>query len=173
MLRLPESISTHAPLAGRDRLSDCGTSCHPDFNPRAPCGARPGLSDWWFRFCVFQPTRPLRGATRSRDVYMRSKTISTHAPLAGRDCIGLRAASNGANFNPRAPCGARQQMCTKITCIFATTDKNENIFPVKRRLSERLMRKYWKTHKRTRCEPPWKSLHTSPPHYTIRVSSGR
>ena len=33
----------------------------------------------------FQPTRPLRGATGSRRHAASSATISTHAPLAGRD----------------------------------------------------------------------------------------
>ena len=85
-------ISTHAPLAGRDpspaalRSSNCFY-----FNPRAPCGARRvyrvaavggGL--------VFQPTRPLRGATGER----------------------IQKLQMGKNFNPRAPCGARPGLRT-------------------------------------------------------------
>ena len=55
------------------------------FNPRAPCGARqpqqnePRMSD------LFQPTRPLRGATMPSQMEHSPKGISTHAPLAGRD----------------------------------------------------------------------------------------
>ena len=57
------SISTHAPLAGRDRKSHSISYVPP----------------------VFQPTRPLRGATCHRDRYNAQRDISTHAPLAGRD----------------------------------------------------------------------------------------
>ena len=79
-------ISTHAPLAGRDMQhtdlinkdkdfnprAPCGarrkeiakgslSSCH--FNPRAPCGARPPSVTGVHKNLIFQPTRPLRGAT--------------------------------------------------------------------------------------------------------------
>ena len=36
-----ERISTHAPLAGRDLPAPSVTGVHKNFNPRAPCGARP------------------------------------------------------------------------------------------------------------------------------------
>ena len=80
---------------------------------------------------VFQPTRPLRGATGVALEICLELLISTHAPLAGRDsrqrdplflpCIfqptrPLRGATRlllcashpHSNFNPRAPCGARR-----------------------------------------------------------------
>ena len=84
-------ISTHAPLAGRDWRSARFSVSQEHFNPRAPCGARldkmktdagalsisthapragrdgatlvQGMS-----MGVFQPTRPLRGATASRAI---------------------------------------------------------------------------------------------------------
>ena len=80
---------------------------------------------------AFQPTRPLRGATVHLSALIRSAFwISTHAPLAGRDSPRstsgrsgrefqptrpLRGATSAAaprvppdaDFNPRAPCGAR------------------------------------------------------------------
>ena len=55
------------------------------FNPRAPCGARPSQQNEPRMSDLFQPTRPLRGAT------------------ADDDDVGTR----GRDFNPRAPCGAR------------------------------------------------------------------
>ena len=58
-----DKISTHAPLAGRDRVDD-------------------SFRDDLFEF---QPTRPLRGATDLRAAYVPEEAISTHAPLAGRD----------------------------------------------------------------------------------------
>ena len=78
---------------------------------------------------AFQPTRPLRGATRRAvglDVVVPISThaplagrdaldgrvalhegISTHAPLAGRDRTESGSPAAERNFNPRAPCGAR------------------------------------------------------------------
>ena len=147
-------ISTHAPLAGRDcdliRTSIQSLDFNPRapcgarrrlrgaqrlpvyFNPRAPCGARHGGGKT--ASCgelIFQPTRPLRGATpppreeldaaiisthaplAGRDSHtsyrFRRPCISTHAPLAGRDCRGRRTTSRFCHFNPRAPCGARHQ----------------------------------------------------------------
>ena len=59
-------ISTHAPLAGRDITNLCRTLLRMDFNPRAPCGARPVLIRGLDHTAQFQPTRPLRGATTTR-----------------------------------------------------------------------------------------------------------
>ena len=63
------------------------------FNPRAPCGAR-----------LDQIPRALAHAV-----------ISTHAPLAGRDCTASPAQRQRLDFNPRAPCGARHQEPYVIT----------------------------------------------------------
>ena len=81
-----KKISTHAPLAGRDRRLPARTLRRANFNPRAPCGARQYSGKFTgYIGKVFQPTRPLRGATAiSRRLVLRH-WISTHAPLAGRD----------------------------------------------------------------------------------------
>ena len=55
------------------------------FNPRAPCGARPPPPRARPAACIFQSTRPLRGATGGR--------LFHHC--------------GWSHFNPRAPCGAR------------------------------------------------------------------
>ena len=100
-----------------------------NFNPRAPCGARqlsPSMLALTFGFqptrplrgatliwmvCavapIFQPTRPLRGATATDETGQHYVLISTHAPLAGRDRHGRDRTALCADFNPRAPCGAR------------------------------------------------------------------
>ena len=67
-------ISTHAPLAGRDFSSLRHHLSRHHFNPRAPCGARPSSS---------------------------------------------LVATNDSNFNPRAPCGARRKLNQK------TKEKNQ------------------------------------------------
>ena len=102
-------ISTHAPLAGRDVIS--GIPAHPSahFNPRAPCGARPFFVRFLRRFDLFQPTRPLRGATSCACTCHRAARISTHAPLAGRDGPWMPCLPCSPYFNPRAPCGARRR----------------------------------------------------------------
>ncbi len=103
------TISIHAPLAGRDRTRLCSIrsaavfqSTRPlrgatvdmaktpfrmdNFNPRAPCGARPLMPITPSKVTVFQSTRPLRGATRSAaNHHPINLIISIHAPLAGRD----------------------------------------------------------------------------------------
>ena len=124
-------ISTHAPLAGRDADLQDIFILLPYFNPRAPCGARPIIfrvsslrfyfnprapcgarqSKSWnavHDYYIFQPTRPLRGATvKKLERRTRLLHISTHAPLAGRDKTTQRLLNWTQNFNPRAPCGAR------------------------------------------------------------------
>ena len=84
-ISIPKIISTHAPLAGRDK-NDCSYDhCYNNFNPRAPCGARLGKVGKVFDPPLFQPTRPLRGATTDPVTHLTDSEISTHAPLAGRD----------------------------------------------------------------------------------------
>ena len=74
--RAPEGCNTPV------YFSLCSMRC---FNPRAPCGARRAVPDRQVGGPMFQPTRPVRGAT-----------LLTVCPglLSGR-------------FNPRAPRGAR------------------------------------------------------------------
>ena len=58
-----QTISIHAPLAGRDaRAIESGTTWM-NFNPRAPRGARPCTCSLVSRQQIFQSTRPSRGAT--------------------------------------------------------------------------------------------------------------
>ena len=81
-------ISTHAPLAGRDQKLTHPSNHLGEISTHAPLAGRDGK-----RCCltllisVFQPTRPLRGAT----VMVRQIPV-----------LHL-------HFNPRAPCGARHR----------------------------------------------------------------
>ena len=99
-------ISTHAPLAGRDDSTFHHSEKYQNFNPRAPCGARPGRGGGSNGPHKFQPTRPLRGATDAGWKKRRSFSISTHAPLAGRDswCY-VEAAKEG--ISTHAPLAGR------------------------------------------------------------------
>ena len=100
-------ISIHAPLAGRDPPGTPGVWRCPDFNPRAPCGARRLSTIRSSGTARFQSTRPLRGATLGYTVSSAFSIISIHAPLAGRDRNPSGPGRCSRYFNPRAPCGAR------------------------------------------------------------------
>ena len=119
--RLSNNISTHAPLAGRDVDDATVAGVNSDFNPRAPCGARLSMSLKGDCRIIFQPTRPLRGATSMTLPLLVLILISTHAPLAGRDRMLDQSDAFDNYFNPRAPCGAR------LACLpFDTAAKDFN-----------------------------------------------
>ena len=125
----PTPISIHAPHAGRDMEAFSHALYVPDFNPRAPCGARlvcvrPQCLRPYFNprapcgarlqtemditgTTAFQSTRPMRGATiRTPKNPGRVSHFNPRAPCGAR--LWWRAAcSFGTDFNPRAPCGAR------------------------------------------------------------------
>ena len=81
------SISTHAPLAGRD------------------------IMDWFGdTFFIISTHAPLAGRDNwGYELICHPMVISTHAPLAGRDRKPLCMVQQQKNFNPRAPCGARRR----------------------------------------------------------------
>ena len=105
--RVHRPISIHAPRVGRDRGWRSHGRTRNYFNPRAPCGARPGVvlgRPWsekfqstrpvWgatsqastlYRTDVFQSTRPVWGATAFLSMVYTSTPISIHAPRVGRD----------------------------------------------------------------------------------------
>ena len=66
-----------------------------NFNPRAPCGARP---------------RALRDPVRRFQ-------ISIHAPRVGRDFAYFRHLRRRRYFNPRAPCGARRATGAAVRAV--------------------------------------------------------
>ena len=80
------NISTHAPLAGRDERLPFSPLALTQISTHAPLAGRDVLLVvFWSSSPIFQPTRPLRGAT-----FFSSASVF----------ISLY-------FNPRAPCGAR------------------------------------------------------------------
>ena len=131
-----------------------GPPCN--FNPRAPCGARLVLVGtaylaWSFQstrpmrgatehpesqrqFQPFQSTRPMRGATYSWPEWRALRLISIHAPHAGRDFFNFMPIFWHRHFNPRAPCGARQQKYTKLLYTLLRQKAILRQFHAKRRL---------------------------------------
>ena len=106
-----DSISTHAPLAGRDPINPPGIVSGMVFQPTRPLRGATAAFLLQTKPKRFQPTRPLRGATRAPQDTHYCVEISTHAPLAGRDANPTQFHTFHPYFNPRAPCGARQSEC--------------------------------------------------------------
>ena len=156
---IPARISIHAPRAGRDHRYCLPSSSSTVFQSTRPVrGAtirrrslRPALP--------FQSTRPVRGATDFCSQIGAASDISIHAPRAGRDrqrggiytpgVISIHAPRAGRdnlvptpqnqifNFNPRAPCGARQQKYTKLLYTLLRQKAILRQFHAKRRLLKR------------------------------------
>ena len=115
--------STH-PLRGATALKTIAVLIAVDFNPRTPCGVRRETIILMEDSIIFQSTHPLRGAT-VHDVNLSFDVrISIHAPLAGCDSLCANTPSYKCDFNPRTPCGVRQQNCRNIPGKFAQKLQN-------------------------------------------------
>ena len=113
------SVSIHAPHAGRDSLLRDTVSCI-DVSIHAPHAGRdrhPRISD--SSDTRFQSTRPMWGATRRHAAIGLSVVVSIHAPRVGRDHADGQRCPQRNCFNPRTPCGARQQKKLRLPS-FAT-----------------------------------------------------
>ena len=106
---LPKLISIHALLAERDDPGTAALYLRAYFNPRAPCGARHRVLIEHADNSVIS----IHALLAERDVTVCRFTrligiISIHALLAERDDLTRLLAVALQDFNPRAPCGARQ-----------------------------------------------------------------
>ena len=115
MVTLLSGISIHAPHAGRDCV-DLGDHIGLQISIHAPHAGR----DHW-------PVGQGDGLG----------SISIHAPHAGRDPFGKSRWARPWNFNPRAPCGARQQKYTKLLYTLLRQKAILRQFHAKRRLLKR------------------------------------
>ena len=103
-------ISIHAPHAGRDRAACmAGISTYIFQSTRPMRGATRRLAKSSGKISAFQSTRPMRGATAISAALDELEAISIHAPHAGRDSRRSCRLHKQSDFNPRAPCGARQK----------------------------------------------------------------
>ena len=64
---------------------------------------------------LFQSTRPVWGATTAMNCVKDVHIISIHAPRVGRDVFASEQKRLQGNFNPRAPCGARQRFSLLVS----------------------------------------------------------
>ena len=87
------------------------------FNPRSPCGERLVRNRYSFSDFIFQSTLPVWGATCLEDHPIDRERISIHAPRVGSDHLSQQPRTGRSNFNPRSPCGERQQRCTNTASV--------------------------------------------------------
>ena len=100
-------VSIHALLAECDQCLRRRARNDSGFNPRTPCGVRPGGVTISQHLSAFQSTHSLRSATSACGRGRQLRPVSIHALLAECDIhqkFGLR---RRLCFNPRTPCGVR------------------------------------------------------------------
>ena len=149
-------ISIHAPHTGRDETNTPPAAQHPNFNPRAPYGARPasgmgvtrrqqisihaphtGRDRWTDRPqpvpCGFQSTRPIRGATLFRlSRFLRCRIFQSTRPIRGATRGSSSIQIRQRYFNPRAPYGARHNrlsdnmLCNNISIHAPHTGRDDS-----------------------------------------------
>ena len=108
VLRLIFHFNPRPPCGGRPGSTlPAGLRCR-NFNPRPPCGGRlAGLSFFrWLR--KFQSTAPVWGPTERLPEIYAINGISIHGPRVGADPPDWLLGSGDADFNPRPPCGGRR-----------------------------------------------------------------
>ena len=135
-------ISIHAPRVGRDCIPLNPAEQPENFNPRAPCGARPSARSKKSLLRAFQSTRPVWGATtvnnfaKTEDLFQSTRPvwgatltarrwptdgkISIHAPRVGRD-QGRATIRPLMYFNPRAAWARRGQRRASGRTVFSPT----------------------------------------------------
>ena len=101
--------STHS-LRSATRRRRRGKRCGFRFNPRTPCGVRLPRLDMGIDISPFQSTHSLRSATWPRRRQKNSRPVSIHALLAECDTTIRKIVWQVGSFNPRTPCGVRQQL---------------------------------------------------------------
>ncbi len=84
--RMADEVSIHALLAECDRRQWPQWVLPGRFNPRTPCGVRPGRSSCQNPNLQFQSTHSLRSATIGREARSVHGNVSIHALLAECDC---------------------------------------------------------------------------------------
>ena len=78
-------ISIHAPRVGRDKPFSAVACCCRNFNPRAPCGARPHGGSCTQRKVWISIHAPRVGRDPTATASSAESKISIHAPRVGRD----------------------------------------------------------------------------------------
>ena len=118
-----QGISIHAPLAGSDRRRNTQINHNTNFNPRSPCGERPGIAERRGFEPLFQSTLPLRGATRTaQSTRTQRRDFNPRSPCGERRNAEYRRCRS-KYFNPRSPCGERPlfRVIKSLKSLFQST----------------------------------------------------
>ena len=151
-------FNPRAPCGARLRLFGREMVIYNDFNPRAPCGARLWVSPLCFwhllisihaphagrdflrstairSIWLFQSTRPMRGATSQTTDSNHDFIFQSTRPMRGATLRRTSTAMTSLDFNPRAPCGARQITLLEEICsrLFQSTRPMRGATPARRR----------------------------------------
>ena len=124
------AISIHVPLAGHDKALAPLIPDTRNFNPHAPCGARPGNGLYFYeqlhfnphapcgaRLCkmagkeattYFNPHAPCGARHNTKSVYVLRSSFQSTCPLRGTTRSNAKKIPVKKYFNPHAPCGARR-----------------------------------------------------------------
>ena len=94
-------------MRGATPCSGISSQAARDFNPRTPCGVRPGDNGQQLSRAVFQSTHPLRGATLRNGIMLRAINFNPRTPCGVRRARCCTAWPMDIDFNPRTPCGVR------------------------------------------------------------------
>ena len=119
-------ISTHAPLAGRDRNTSLYWRQKSEFQPTRPLRGATEIQKYSALVPQFQPTRPLRGATWCNGSMLRSECISTHAPLAGRDSKSVQITMHIFAITDKFQMFLRKMPTVRAFCFFFVREKLAN-----------------------------------------------
>ena len=95
------------PMRGATTQQSRLSGLEKNFNPRAPCGARPIFGPYILGQLTISIHAPHAGRDDNIIQLHKLNWISIHAPHAGRDHLWPVYTWTTHNFNPRAPCGAR------------------------------------------------------------------
>ena len=128
----PPNFNPRSPCGERLLIPKLLKTLSQNFNPRSPCGERPVRISPFFPPVQFQSTLSLRRATaaveaslcrllisihallaesdHSSDKEEDKNEISIHALLAESDFGSCGNEQDKLDFNPRSPCGERQQI---------------------------------------------------------------
>ncbi len=97
------------PMRGATRIREHRQNGFIGFQSTLPMRGATTFGQIGLRLGKFQSTLPMRGATRKPMNVADQFLISIHAPHAGSDMVGGCCGRHLYHFNPRSPCGERQE----------------------------------------------------------------
>ena len=107
------------------------------FQSTRPVRGATGITSGFTDCGKFQSTRPVRGATGNLAKILLAEQFQSTRPVRGATVLRRPRVLSASYFNPRAPCGARQQKYTKLLYTLLRQKAILRQFHAKRRLLKR------------------------------------